>query len=147
MRAHAYLVFSRLPLPAQNLIDVGAGRGVLSVFRGCMRLPRRTSFVIVHVRRLRWGFGVDGLHQTGTLGGVGLFGYEPHSQAGVGGYQSRLASVSHRLGKAWYDQIIGHVSLLLFYGSLCSAPLEQAIYHLSYISSPYSTGLLWLPFD
>jgi hypothetical protein len=79
MRAHAYLVFSRLPLPAQNFIHVGAGRCVLDVFRGRMRLPRWTSFVIVHVRKLRWGFGVDASHQTGTLGGVGLFGYEPHS--------------------------------------------------------------------
>jgi hypothetical protein len=69
-----------------------------------MRLLLWTCFVIVHVRRLRWGFGVDGSHQTDTLDGDGLFGYEPHSEQGWRGARDRgWLRISHELEKAWYN--------------------------------------------
>lgn len=65
--ARAHLVFPRLALSPQNLIDVGARGRVSNKARGCMRLLRRLELVIevvimaVHVWRLRWRFGVGRL--------------------------------------------------------------------------------------
>jgi hypothetical protein len=47
LRAHAYLVFPRFPLPSQNLIDISARRRILHEARLRMRLLLRLQTVIV----------------------------------------------------------------------------------------------------
>lgn len=55
---NAHLVLPCLPLPAQDLVDVGARRRVLHEAGRAMRLLRLVvGLVVLHIRGTRRGFG------------------------------------------------------------------------------------------